>query len=60
MEEEYNLEISATEIEKIFKEVAKKFGQASKYKAEITRLIKAGNRNVNTIISKVKAKYNIK
>lgn len=59
MEEEYNLELDQKEIDKIFAEVAKKFNLASKYKAEIVRLIKAGYRNVTAIILKVKQKYKI-
>ena len=60
MEEEYILGISQAEVDKIYKQVANQFSLASKYKAEIQRLIRAGNRSVSSIISKIKAKYNIK
>ena len=60
MEEEYYLEVSSDEIDKIFKNVQNKFSLANRYKADIIRLIKAGFRNPDSIISKVKSKFGIK
>ena len=60
MEEEYNLEVEQELIDKIYKAVLNLFSSASKYRAEIIRLIKAGNRSPSSIIEKVKKNHGIK